>query len=68
MKVFEVVTEHCRENNKIETMRQYVTAENDSLQLVAQYFTAHCTQYDEELKSITEVATIVQHIKKDPAP
>lgn len=32
---------------------------------VTKYFTNHCEQYEEELKSITYIADIVQHITKD---
>lgn len=65
-KVFEVVTEHMIEDSaEIRTSVQYVTADGDSLQLVADYFTVHCEQYGFDLISIKKVLTIVQHIKEE---
>lgn len=64
MKVFEVTTEsYPSDSNKIETSVQYVTAEDNNLKSVADHFTMHCEQYEEELKGVREVLVIVQHIK-----
>ena len=64
MKVFEVRIEHCKADSKeiIESV-QYVTSEKDTLLSVTEYFTRHCEEYQEDLKSIKEVVTIVQHIE-----
>ena len=64
MKLFEVVIDHHTEN-KVETSVQYVTAEDDSMKAVVDYFTIHCEQFEESLKSVREVAAIVQHIRED---
>ncbi len=64
MKVFEVVTEHCEGNsNKIEATVFYVTSNEDTLLSVAEYYTEHCEQYDQDLKSVKEVLTIIEHIE-----
>ena len=64
MKVFEVRTERCEpDGNKITESVQYVTSEKGTLLSVAEYFTRHCEEYEEDLKSVKEVVTIVQHIK-----
>lgn len=68
MKLFEVVTEIPEEDGKIRTMRQYVTQEDNSLEAVAIYFQRHCEQFEEELKTVSYVADIVQHIKKEEKP
>lgn len=66
MKVFEVVTEFCRgEDKEITKEYQYVTSERDTLISVVEYFTRHCEEYEKELKSVKEVAVIVQHIKEE---
>lgn len=64
MKVFEVKTEHCKAGSKeiIESV-QYVTSEKDTLLSVTEYFTRHCEEHEEDLKSVKEVVTIVQHIE-----
>lgn len=66
MKVFEVLTEHYEGLGKeIRRQRQYVTADDDDFALVATYFKNHCDQYEIDLTRIAEVATIVQHIKRE---
>lgn len=64
-KLFEVVTEFIGDENEIITQREYVTADNNSMKLVVDHFTQHCYEYDKELKRVTEVATITQHIKEE---
>lgn len=65
MKVFEVITEHCKSGSKeIITTRRYVTSFDDSLQTVAAHFTAHCEQFEESLKGVTEVVTITEQIRE----
>lgn len=63
MKVFEVITEYEDSSNKTIAEYQYVTAENNTLKSVVDYFTEHCYQYEKELKSVKEVLVIIQHIK-----
>ncbi len=64
MKVFEVVIESCKKDSKeIVTSVQYVTSEKDNILAVTKYFTEHCEQYKEDLKSVKEVLIIVQHLK-----
>ena len=64
MKVFEVTIEKCyKKSKKIDTSIQYVTSEADTLLSVTEYFAKHCEEYEEDLKSVKEVVTIVQHIK-----
>ncbi len=63
MRVFEVVTEYAKENDEMERTRQYVTTENNALKTVAEYFTAHCYQYEKDLISVAEILTITQHIE-----
>ncbi|MBW1672109.1 MAG: hypothetical protein JRJ45_00435 [Deltaproteobacteria bacterium] len=66
MKVFEVTTEHCKDDSdEIIKSVQYVTSEKDTLKSVADHFTAHCYEYDKELKGVREVLTIVQHIENN---
>ncbi|MCK5616810.1 hypothetical protein KAR91_83890 [Candidatus Pacearchaeota archaeon] len=65
MKVFEVRTERCEPDSKnITESVQYVTSEEDTLLSVTEHFTKYCEEYEEDLKSVKEVVTIVQHIKK----
>lgn len=65
MKVFEVITEHCKGDSKeITTTRQYVTAKGDSLLSVVEHYTAHCEQYEQDLIGVREVLTIAEHIEK----
>jgi len=64
MKVFEVTIE-ISNGKEINTSVQYVTSEENTLKSVADYFTRHCEQYEEDLKSVCEVITIVQDIKKN---
>ncbi len=63
MKVFEVRTESCEEDSKkiTETVR-FVTAEENTLLSVTDYFTTHCEQFDEDLKGVREVLVISQNI------
>lgn len=65
MKLFEVVCEFNsreKDSNEIITERQFVTAEDDVLKAVCDYFTEHCYQFGKELKTVSHVADIVQHI------
>ena len=65
MRVFEVICEYPdQKSDAIITERQYVTAEQDTIKAVTDYFTEYCYQYEKELKSIGEVLIIVQHIPK----
>ena len=63
MKVFEVITEHENVDKEIVMATQYVTAKDDSLLSVVDYFTRYCYECEEELKSVREVLTIVQNIE-----
>ena len=66
MKVFEVITEHCKGDSKeITTTRQYVTSEKNTLLSVTAYFTKHCLVYEKDLMSVREVLVIVEHIRGD---
>ena len=67
MKVFEVRTERCADEDKeiIEHI-SYVTSERDTLLSVTEHFTRHCEEYELALKGVREVFTIVEHIKVDP--
>jgi hypothetical protein len=66
MKVFEVTTEHIKNDSKeIIPSVQYVTSEENTIKSVVDYFTNHCEQYEEDLKSVREVVVIVQHLKKE---
>ena len=63
MKVFAVITERCKEDNKeIVNVIKYVTSAKDTLLSVTEYFTQYCEEYEEDLKSVKEVITVVQHI------
>lgn len=64
MKVFEVLLDYHEDDGTIRRHQEYVTADNDSFELVAKHFTAHCFQYECELVRITNSLTIVQHIKE----
>jgi hypothetical protein len=61
MKVFEVVCEYLKGDEVIQS-REFVTHEADSITSVTAYYGKHCSDYDKELKSVSEVLTIVQHI------
>lgn len=63
MKVFEVVTEHCKDESKeiVKTI-QYVTSEKDTLLSVTEHFTRHCYEYEKELMGVREVLVITEHI------
>ena len=62
-KVFEVITEYSlRDSKEVITERQYVTAEENTLKAVTDYFTSHCEEYEKDLKSVREVLVLVQHI------
>ena len=60
--VFEVITERLDKDNTVKETRQYVTQESNSLEEVARWFTRHCEEYDEDLKSVREVVSLMQHI------
>ena len=65
IKVFQVITESFKENsNELEEMIQYVTSEENTMLSVVEHFTTHCEQYEEDLKSVRDVLSIVQHIGK----
>ena len=68
MKLFEVITEHLEEDKSVTTQRQYVTAEDNSLLTVTRHFEKHCEEYEEELKLVSYVADIVQHIPVNSDP
>lgn len=64
MKVFEVTCEYCEGDSKeVITEHQYVTASNNDLATVADYFTKHCYEYEKQLLSVREILTIVQQIE-----
>ena len=64
MKVFEVITEAGSVYSKEITRRQqYVTAQNDDMRTVVNYFHDSCEQCGEQLISITETCTIVQNLE-----
>jgi hypothetical protein len=63
-KVFEVLTEHCEgDSNEITITRQYVTAKDNTIKAVTDYFTVECEQYEKQLMGVKEVLVIVQHIE-----
>ena len=63
MKVFEVITEHCKsDSTEILTTRRYVTSAKNTLKSVADHFTIHCEEYELELKSVKEVIVITEHL------
>lgn len=61
MKIFEAVME-CQGNEEIETQREYVTSQADTLQSVVDYFTRECAGSGRKLKSVSEDITIARHI------
>jgi len=63
-KVFEVVMDTFpKDSNDVVTQRMLVTSEDNSLLDVTEHFTVHCEQFEMELKSVSYVADIVQHIE-----
>lgn len=65
MEVFHVRCNYCGTDDMIVEENQYVTAQNDSMQTVVDYFTLHCKEYDKELISVAKVLTITQRIETD---
>jgi len=65
MKLFEVICEYCNEDFEIVSERQFVTADDDSFQAVVNHFINHCQEYEKDLKSVKEVLTIVQHLRRE---
>jgi hypothetical protein len=61
MKVFEVIT-RCEHDGKVLDIKEYVTTDGGFKEVVLHYVD-HCEQYEMELVGVTEVLTIVQHIK-----
>lgn len=62
-KVFEVISEYCEGDSKeIITRRQFVTSADGTMKSVTDYFTQHCEEYEEDLKSVREFLVVVQHI------
>ncbi len=65
MKVFEVIIEYSTDESKeVITERQYVTAENNTIKAVTDYFTENCRQLEKDLIGVREVLVIVQNIAK----
>lgn len=64
MKVFEVITEHCKDDNKevIKTV-QYVTSKENSLLSVVEHYTSHCYEYEKDLISVRDVLTVTAQTK-----
>lgn len=61
MKVFEVVTQYCKDD-KIIDEHQFVSG--ITLKGVADYFTKRCEEIGHDLKSVREVLTIVEHVSE----
>lgn len=63
MKVFEVICEYCESSSTaVIEERHFVTAEDDSLQSVVNYFTQHCEEYEKDLKGVHAILTVSQRI------
>jgi len=62
MKVFEVRIETYDDDDEIMELISYVISEDDTLLTVVDHFTKHCEAYDESLKGVREVLTVVERI------
>ena len=66
MKVFEVITETGnKENSNLVKTIQFVTSENNSMESVVRYYTKQCENYCLNLKSVSEIIIISNHIPKE---
>ena len=63
MKVFQVISERIDEEGRVVDVERYVTATDNSLKTVCDWYTRHCDEYEENLKLVREVITVCHQIQ-----